>query len=58
VKKEVKKEEEKNVIEKVISMSKVEEEAFTRLHKIKIENEKNNIYIYECSKCSNFLMLH
>lgn len=39
-------------------MSKIEEEAFNKLQKIKVENEQHGIYIYDCSKCNNFILLH
>ena len=39
-------------------MSKKEEDAFETLMRLKIENEKWGVYIYDCARCSNFLMLH
>jgi hypothetical protein len=39
-------------------LSNIEEAAFNKLQQIKVDNEKNNIFIFDCVKCNYFIMLH
>ena len=41
-----------------LDMGEKEQKAFQQLEKIKVQYEKENIYIFDCLRCSNFVGLH